>query len=195
MLSVYYKKKRGEIFIASIYLLLTDNKTTLSRCIQYYTQTSFNHSSISLDLSLSHVYSFGRKKYFNPLNGGFVKENFHHPWFFQTNCKIYEVNISKEQRQHIKIILENFEKNNYLYRYNFLGLISIPLNKNWGKENTFFCSQFIAYLFEEIGVTSMKKPNYLMTPADLVRSLKPQLIYSGKISDYLSKLITIQNAT
>lgn len=191
MLSPYCKKKRGENVIASIYLLLTDNKTTLSRCIQYYTRTSFNHSSIALDFSLSHVYSFGRKEYFNPLNGGFVKENFYHSWFLQSNCKIYKFDISENQKHHIERILENFEKNKYLYRYNFFGLISIPFNKNWGRENTFFCSQFIAYLLEEIGVTLIEKPNYLITPVDLVLFLKPQLIYSGKVSDYLNKTTSV----
>lgn len=43
--------------------------------IKLFTRYQYSHILISLDMSLTKMYSFGRKTLFNPLNAGFVIEN------------------------------------------------------------------------------------------------------------------------
>ena len=57
-----------------IYIILTHTGTTLSKIIKKYTKDEFSHVSISLDVKLENMYSFGRLKPYNPFIGGFVHE-------------------------------------------------------------------------------------------------------------------------
>lgn len=175
----------GELAITKIYIILTANDTFLSKCIQCYTKTPYNHASLSLESSLKSVYSFGRKKYWNPFIGGFVKEDFYHQYYLHSSCQIYELSVSLPQFNHLKKILDQFKYKKNYYKYNWRGLLSLPFKKDWGLENAFFCSQFIAYLISEVGINLLTKPNYLVTPMDLAFSLKPKLVYEGQITNYL----------
>ena len=78
----------------NIYILLTDTGTWFSRMIKCYTKAPYNHASISLDENLEELYSFGRKVYYNPLSGGFVKEGVDRGVFLykkNTKCIIYKM--------------------------------------------------------------------------------------------------------
>ena len=59
---------------AKVYLLFTNTGTMFTKLIQLYTKYPLNHVSISFDEQLEELYSFGRKKPYNPFIGGFVKE-------------------------------------------------------------------------------------------------------------------------
>ncbi|MDZ7835792.1 MAG: hypothetical protein U5K84_11210 [Alkalibacterium sp.] len=56
-----------------IYLIETKNNTVLSHGIRLLSKYPYNHLSISLDASLSTVYSFGRRQPHNPLAAGFTE--------------------------------------------------------------------------------------------------------------------------
>ena len=58
----------------TIYIVLTDTGTLLSKAIGMYTRKDLNHTSIAFDEQLNEMYSFGRKQRHNPFVGGFVKE-------------------------------------------------------------------------------------------------------------------------
>lgn len=57
----------------TIYIVLTDTGTLLSKAIGMYTRKDLNHASIAFDKELTEMYSFGRKQRHNPFVGGFVK--------------------------------------------------------------------------------------------------------------------------
>lgn len=168
-----------------IYILLTDTGTILTRCIKLFTKSPYNHSSISLDSRLEQVYSFGRKETDNPFHGGFVKENVQNDLFRFSKCKIYRYKVTIEQYLKLKQKLLEFEKEKYKYKYNFLGLIGVMFKQKWVRPNAFFCSQFVAYILDEVGISVQGKPNYLMTPNDLVSFLNLQLVFHGTLHEYL----------
>lgn len=45
----------------SVFILLTNTGTFLTRVIKSYTRAPYNHASISFNRELSELYSFGRK--------------------------------------------------------------------------------------------------------------------------------------
>lgn len=169
----------------NIYLLLTDTGTILTKCIKLFTKNPYNHSSISLDSRLEQVYSFGRKKSDNPFHGGFVKENVYNDLFLYSKCEIYRCKVTKEQYLKLKQKLLEFEKEKYKYKYNFLGLIGVIFKRKWIRPNAFFCSQFVAYILGEAGISIQDKPGYLITPNDLVSFLNLQLVFQGALHEYL----------
>lgn len=175
----------------SIYILLTDTGTVLTRCIKLFTQKEYNHSSIALDLQLNDTYSFGRKKVTNPFDGGFVKENLYQDFFLRSKCQVYCFEVSDAQYNLLLEKMVEFELEKAKYRYNLLGLIGIALHQSWERENAFFCSQFLAYVLEECEMGTFEKPSYLVTPTDLIQTVQPQLIYEGLLIDYLSNATLI----
>ncbi|MDQ0272302.1 hypothetical protein [Cytobacillus purgationiresistens] len=171
-----------------IYLLLTDTGTWFTKCIKLYTKKTFNHASLALDHQFNHVYSFGRKRPHNPFIGGFVKENIRSPFFHHTKCAIYSCSVSEEQLQQITNYLEIIDTQKHKYRYNLLGLFAIIFNKNLERPHAFFCSQFVATLLEKGKITGLTKPASLITPHDLIQLPQLEVIYEGKLSNYIHSL-------
>ena len=109
----------------TIYIVLTETGSLLSRAIQMYTQENFNHVSIALDPELKEMYSFGRKQENNPLIGGFVQEDVHSKLLRKANCAIYEYKISDKQYEMLREEIAFFKRDQDKFKYNFLGLICV----------------------------------------------------------------------
>lgn len=173
-----------------LYILHTDTGSLLTKLIKLYTKKPYNHVSISLDQQLIEVYSFGRKRPRNPLIGGFVKENIQTGVFKQAKCAVYCCTVSEAQYQRIQQHIEEMEKQQHDYRYNFIGLFAVALNKKWNRRNAFFCSQFVATVLKESGVLDLTKPLCLVTPHDLQEVPLFQLIYQGDLEAYSQNSVT-----
>lgn len=139
----------------TIYLVLTHTGTTLSRIIKQFTKDEFSHISISLDAELNQMYSFGRKKAYNPFIGGFVHENINkgiYERFNYTNSKIYSLDITDEQYNKIFDNIKQFELNKDIYSFNIIGLIAAGFNKKIRIGKSFYCAEFIRYLLERADI-------------------------------------------
>ncbi|GAA0603560.1 hypothetical protein GCM10009001_20730 [Virgibacillus siamensis] len=167
-----------------IYLLLTDTGTLFTRTIKLYTRQPYNHASIAFDDSLTELYSFGRKDARNPFVGGFVKEDVQNGLLREAECEIYSRTIPAEQCERITKYIQKVKEQEDQYRYNLLGLFAIILRIKFDRENAFFCSQFIATVLAECGVTTFTKPPSLITPYDLQEAAGFQLVYRGRLEEF-----------
>jgi hypothetical protein len=170
-----------------VYLLFTDTGTIFSRMINLFTGSKLNHASISFDEALTEVYSFGRKQPYNPLSGGFVKENVRTPFFSKSTCAIYQLSITEDTYKRLLDRVKRIESETDHYRYNLLGLIGVVLNMEWQRERAFFCSEFVATMLREAGIYSEAKPACLTKPQDLKEWNELKLIYHGDMVVYLQK--------
>lgn len=171
-----------------VYLILSDTGTLFTRMIKLYTKKRYNHASLSFDPHLLEIYSFGRKKPRNPFIGGFVKECICTGLFKQADCAIYSSCISEEQYEKMLRFIKGIEERKELYRYNFLGLLAIPLNKTINREYAYFCSQFVASVLQEGQVIPFNKHPSHMTPHDLLQADSFQLIYQGTAEDFIDRM-------
>ena len=178
-----------------IFLVYSANNSLLSKAIQCYTKETYNHVSIALDKDLDNTYSFGRKKMSNPLIGGFVKENFWDPFFSSSQCSIYSLEVTLEQYERITSILNYFNRNKDLYKYNFIGLLALSLDYRLEREHAFFCSEFVATLLSESGAASFEKENHFITPQDLLNLGGLNKIYEGQMIHYLTETTASQSLT
>src|SRR5699024_5128528 len=180
----YNSDKEAKMKTRIVYLLFLSTGTMLSKTIDFYTKTSLNHVSIYLDRSLDLVYIFGRKRPNNPFIGGFIKENLNLPLFKNSTCAIYQLEITEQEYQQLskKIFLMDSQK--HLYHYNFLGLFGVMLNKEFRRQNAYFCSQFVVTMLQECGVYQGSKPPGLIRPQDLRAWRKLKLIYQGELKSY-----------
>ncbi|MEK4518031.1 hypothetical protein NSS64_22295 [Paenibacillus sp. FSL H8-0122] len=170
-----------------IYIVLTGTGTAFSGIIKWFTKAELNHASIAFDSELREVYSFGRKKVYNPFIAGLIHENFIHPFYSSADCAIYQLRVSEDEYNtmynHVQGMMQNQER----YKYHLLGLVGVLLHVRIDRENAFFCSQFVASVLEETTVHPVAKPSCFVTPEDFALSLCAHKIFSGKLSCYMHR--------
>ncbi|WP_336245720.1 hypothetical protein [Paenibacillus apiarius] len=169
----------------NIYILLTDTGTLLSKMIKMYTRAPLNHVSIAFDADLREIYSFGRRDAANPFVGGFVKEQVHGSLIRTdgrpTLCALYRCSVTSGIYDQIRKRVQHMEESKEQYKYNFLGLFGIPFNLHIERENAYFCSQFVAALFQDSGMKLIDKSAALVTPDDFRKSKSLQLVFKGDL--------------
>ncbi|WP_042144031.1 hypothetical protein [Paucisalibacillus sp. EB02] len=168
----------------TIYFIFTDTGTYLSRMINLYTNKPLNHVSIGFDHELKEVYSFGRINPKNPFSGGFVREDIRGDFLRNSKSAVYALNITEQEYVSIRHHINKFESRASDFKYNFIGLIAIPLKVEVQRKNAYFCSQFVATVMEDTESFKLSKKSNFVTPADIRENSELQLIYQGRLGDY-----------
>lgn len=168
-----------------IYIVLTNTGTLLSKMIGIYTREDLNHVSIAFDEQLNEMYSFGRKYQSNPFIAGFICENAVDRIFQGADCAIfsYEVNDKKYDRMRRRI--RHMEKNKNQYKYNFIGLFGVAVNKEIKRDGAFFCSQFVATVVNEGGMPMFSIKPSLVQPHHFSQLACLQTVFEGDLQTYL----------
>ena len=168
-----------------IYIILTHTGTVLSRIIRCYTKDEYSHVSIALDKNLENMYSFGRLKPYTPLLAGFVQEYINKGTFrrfYNTQAKIFSMQITDEQYEKVRNIIEEFKANKSKYKFNMIGLCSAGFNIKIHPKNYFYCAEFVKYILDnvgiELGLPRVVKPEHFKD----VKELKE--IYAGLLREY-----------
>ncbi|MBY7144858.1 hypothetical protein KFZ56_17705 [Virgibacillus sp. NKC19-3] len=168
----------------TIYFLFTDTGTCLSRMINFCTNQSLNHVSISFDPELKEVYSFGRKRPRNPFVGGFIQEDPQSDFMRNANCAIYSYTVSESDCAIINHHIKEIEAEKEAYKFNFIGLLGVLFQIKISRRNALFCSQFVATVLRDLEHFQLPNPACFTTPADIRAHEGMQLIYQGKLSHY-----------
>lgn len=170
-----------------IYILLMHTHTIPSKIVKAFTSYEYSHVGISLDENCDTIYSFGRRKLNSILNGGFSIENRDGEFFKKfnkTTCKIFEVLVSDEQYEALKIIINDMKENIDAYKYDFIGIVprffGIPLTL----KNRYVCSYFIADLLEKTNIYKFDKRACLTKPKDFENLEGFKQIYKGSYNEY-----------
>lgn len=177
-----------------IYIVLTKTNTLLSTLIGIIKKDEYTHASISLNKSLSTMYSFGRKYTYNPFVGRFVEENLNEGVFGlqkRLNGLVMELEVSTEQYDEIRCLLNEFIENSTAYKYNYLGLINSLLNIESCSRDKFLCSEFVYYILSECGTANLYKPRNLVTPQDLLK-VNGRVIFKGNLKNETEILPTLK---
>jgi hypothetical protein len=168
-----------------VYIVLTDTGTLFTRMIKQFTRAPLNHASIGFDKELTEVYSFGRKDIHSPWKGGFVKENMYGLFFRQAKCAIFRCKVNEKQYSIMVERVRRMMEQNERYKYNLVGLAALWMNIRLEREDAFFCSHFVASLFELAKIPLVDKPAYWVSPGDIAYSHRVECIYKGMLNDYL----------
>ena len=171
----------------TIFIVLTDTGTMLSKAIGMYTRKDLNHASIAFDEQLIEMYSFGRKQRHNPFIGGFVREDASKGIFEDAKCAIFSFQVTDEVYTKMRDKILQIEQNKELYRYNFIGLFGVALNKGIQRKHAFFCSQFVATILNEGGVQMFSiKPN-LVQPHHFAQVPIMKRVFEGEFTEIFTK--------
>lgn len=171
-----------------IYLVFSRTGTWLSRSIGAVTRSNYTHVSLSFDSNFDNMYSFGRLNPNNPFSGGLTKENLQKGVFKKSpNCKclIYKVPVTETQLVALKKELDHYItlNNEAKYKYNFLGLFAVLMDKPIKRKRHFFCSQFIALLLIKSTIWESPKVPELTRPTDLILISEKEIFYEGLVNN------------
>lgn len=170
-----------------VYIILTDTGTLLTKMIKQVTKQPLNHASIAFTKELDTAVSFGRKSVNNPFIGGFVKEDMKGKLFTEATCAIYSCSVSEFEYGQMKRFVQQIEQQQQNYKYNFIGLFGVLLNKKINRKRAFFCSEFVTTVLNCGGISIKNRPACLVKPGDFMDFKDFRLVYQGKLSSYISQ--------
>jgi hypothetical protein len=154
-----------------------------------YDGDTYSHISISLDDSLTKMFSFARKTINNPFNAGFIKENIHSGMFarnFNRNrITVFELDVLPDQYQFIENYVNNCWIDRDFLKFNYIGLIvQLICGRGISRQNHFFCSQWVATVLNLCGIDLFNKNPVHVRPFDFYVALKDCIIYEGLVQNY-----------
>lgn len=170
-----------------LYIVLTFTGTVLSRIIKVFTKNEFAHVSIALDDELNEMYSFGRLNPYNPFWGSFVQEGINigtFKRFRNTSAEVYSFLVSDEQYEKAKKVIAHYIENRQKYKFNFIGLACVGINKRITRKNRFYCAEFVKHILKSVRITEANKLPKLIKPEDFKQMKGMTLEYKGVLRKY-----------
>ena len=171
----------------TVYIVISQTGTALSRILKFITGAKYNHASISLVPDLSKMYSFGRVNPYNPVHGGFVVESPHYGTFKRfsgTKVEVLSIAVSEGQYINLKQMLEGMAKNKKRYHYNYFGLFLAGANIYYKRKNFYYCSEFVKEMLVRNGIRSARALDDIIEPMQFLTLSDANHVYSGKLCDY-----------
>lgn len=177
-----------------IYVVLTYSGTWLSKVIKEFTKDEFSHVSISLDIGLEQMYSFGRLHPYNMFMAGFVQEKIQEGTFkrfYNTRTKVYELAVTEEQYNKVAENIELIKREKEKYKFNIVGLFAVGFHKKIGSKNSFYCAEFVKYVMEKAGIkTNLPE---IVRPENFKQIEGLQEIYGGYLRNYQKEHVKVSN--
>ena len=65
--------------------------------------------------------------------------------------------------------LEVWAKSQIGKGYDWFGALGIAFRRNWEEDDCWFCSEYVAWLFQRVGRPLVNKPGWRITPPDLAQ--------------------------
>lgn len=171
-----------------VFIVLSRGSTPLAKMITTATGDHFSHSSLSFDISLDPMYSFGTKK-IDAMELGFVKT---YPqdrlWKMSENApavpySVFVTYVNKEQKEKMIKRLQLFLDHGDRMKYYFGGLVRNFLQIKSKSQAKWFCSEFVADIINA-GKTLDKHPS-LYRPQQLKDVSDVEFVISGNdITEY-----------
>ena len=170
-----------------IYIVISQTGTVLSRILKLITKAKYNHASISVDKSLSTMYSFGRLNAYNPIWGGFVKES---PFFgtfkrfHKTKAVVLSVPVTEEQYKELNVFLQYMYEHKREYHYNYLGLFLAWFKIVYAGKNSYYCSEFVRAMLDKFDIVSENRFEKIIKPMSFLEIPEGRIVYSGSLKEY-----------
>lgn len=170
----------------AIYMVVMRTDTIPAKAIRMATRVPYSHVSLSPDASLKQMFSFCRSYSRIPLPATFNEEligqgTLGH--FEEIPCEIYKIPVTEEKYQRFLMLIDHFQACRRQYSYSLMGLVWVRLQIEKELRNKFVCSQFVAYMLEECGI-SLEKAASLYSPDDLRFLPQAELVYRGELNRY-----------
>jgi len=171
----------------SVYIVISQTGTVLSRILKLITRADYNHVSLGLTRDLRCMYSFGRMNPYNPFWGGFVEESAE--WgtfkrFSNTKVIVLSLDIGEEKHDAIKQEINKMIADRKKFHYNYLALFFAIFKKTLIKENHYYCSEFVRDILIKNEILAAQSLPMIIKPIHFLSIPNTNEIYRGKLREY-----------
>ena len=176
--------------MAKIYISLIKTKSPIGRLASFIKRDEVTHAAISLDKNLYTLHGFGRRSSWIPIIAGFRKETYSAGYYGRLKTLpgiVLEMDVTEAQYNKAVQIVSSFARNQNKYHYSITKLISNLFNIEVQNNNSFICSEFVAYVLQKADIMNFTIPLNLVRPQVLFQELiKRQAIpvYQGDMKQY-----------
>ena len=182
---------RNDKVYKPVFIFLSFTNTPFGKIIRDVTHQDFSHASFSMDTTLNHMVSFGTKR---DGSMGFIQdESILDKGYVHSKDKgyysLYMYIATQEEYDVMKSIVNDFTDRVDDLRYSFLGCLNLMRGKETHNEQSYFCSQFVAFVISKANPKLIHKDPSLTTPGDLEKLSKIIKISEGKINEYDDKKV------
>ena len=184
------KRKGGKEMSQTIYVVISQTGTILSRILKVITGAKYNHASLSLVPDLETMYSFGRLHPYNPVHGGFVEESPHKGTFKRfrnTKVTVLSIAVTDEQYEALKDKLESMLENKDRYHYNYVGLFLAGVKIPYHQRRCYYCSEFVKEMLVRHGIRGADQLASIVEPMHFLQLPDANYVYCGKLRDFAEK--------
>ena len=158
----WFTAAHGSLVDPSVYLVLSDTKSTASTVIGVYTSDKYNHISIAFDRNLETLvgYNGGHEGSTPGINTESIDELLELPG---SSLLVYRLNVEESQKEQMIKDIERINAEGS--SYNLTGLVT----KSSARPNIMFCSQFVYSMLCDTGIRLFEKESAKVEPMDLVK--------------------------
>ena len=171
----------------SLYIVISQTGTIPSRLLKLVTRKEYNHVSLSLNGNLEKMYSFGRKRPYNPFRGGFVVESANSGTFKRfpdAKIRVLRLEIGDYEFDEISQNINSMLEIKDTYHYKFVGLCLAAFNINHKFKNRYYCSEFVKDILLKSDVEEAEWLDEIVHPMNFLDMPNVSEIYSGSLIDY-----------
>ena len=171
----------------TIYVVLSDSGSIVSKLLRLFTKAKYNHVSLSVREDLSEMYSFGRRWKYWPFYGGYVKET---PYtgvfsvFPKAEIAVLPFAVTDSQYEKIKEYLEEMYAVRRYFTYSWKGIFWAAFHKKCKRKYYYFCSEFVQEILEKFQVVAQGELPEIATPNDFFLQYEKTLSYVGLYRAY-----------
>jgi hypothetical protein len=177
------EKYRNEKYV---YAVLSKSPTILSRAIHGIKGDGYTHAALSLDRHLDFMFSFGRRRAYNPFIGCFKRESMNEGIYKNIAVlpgAVLEIPVTREQYDAVCRHVGKFLLDAHTYSYNYFGLMGNLIGVARKDNKRFFCSEFVYHILHESGVCDLGIPRGMVRPQTLLH-LRGRVIFEGDLKTY-----------
>ena len=163
----------------SIYVVLPEAETLVSKVSKVLTRYPYSHITICLEDELEVFYSFSRLRNDAPLISGFAKEYRSHLASKQgarLHCKIFKIPLSERDYHSICFFIKKIRCDDTIL-FNYLSMLTLPVLGGFPVRKTLNCLSFAALVLQRVSTLTLPKSPYKFSPKDFDEWLSKEYFY------------------
>ena len=143
------------------------------------------HVSLSFDKSLTRMFSF-------IVGANFRRENLKVTYKPNATFSLYKIAVPDQVFVAMQDAVRNIDQlkgTKGEYKYNLKSIFAFFMGRKYqdkfgSRQNTLFCSQFVARMFATAGMPVFSKPDYRVQPYEFMKNKKFKFCYRGSVKYY-----------
>ncbi len=167
-----------------LYVVFSSTNGGIGRFIRFMTKNQYNHTSVTLDPTLSTLYSFARYHKSAPFYAGFVCESCLRYKNQNAKIKVAAIPLTEEQYSTATDFFDDVKNSKDAYIYNLLSAITNVTRRKISINKAYTCVEFAVKTLDTVGIDNKISSAKFYTIKELENLLCHNIVYEGTYPDW-----------